>query len=215
MDIDFSNVNFMQAQSKPVANIKNSSDQIMWESKKIIVTNLLKEATSANYSSESLTFYQDNPYGGDGGNQGLPGIETITQKDKVEGFYVSTDSIQLIKNHVYYVRWTTINANVLWYGNVSYDVYWPIAEPRMTGAQCLGTNIYERHSAICTDRTYWNSGKYQIRFDVNNRNLEFHVNFCCPMLIDLTEVYGSFYPPISELDKKPYFLGQIELANWI
>lgn len=238
--MNFSEISDILIYDKNIVSIFNE-DICLWKRKKldIYIVNLLKPANSSNWTVSGLSNPINNPYGRSLPNEEnkYTGLETTALSSNVEGLYISKDTIHLIKRHTYYLRWTQISATAN-YASVTYDCYWPIAEPSVvrktstlyiadtTGnaisysstpnvLPCMSNNAYQMNTLIVTMPDA--IGDYQIRFDVNNNYKGFQTNFCCPMLIDLTETYtnnGLEIPTFSNLNKKGYFEGSINLNEW-
>ena len=113
--------------------------------------------------------------------------------------------IALTPSHIYYARvygYQTEKAG----GSVGF--YWPIAEPNFQeGLPLKDAGSWQLYSGR-TDRTSFSSGSYQFRLDYNNNNVAGTMYFSSPMLIDLTEAFGSGNEPTKEwMDSNiPYFV---------
>lgn len=117
-------------------------------------------------------------------------------------------SIPLIPSHIYYARvygYQTEKAGA------SVGFYWPIAEPSIKeGIALKDAGSWQRYSAR-TDRASFTAGNYQFRMDFNNNYIAGTMYFDAPMLIDLTEAFGSGNEPTkSWMDKNiPFFSGSM------
>lgn len=117
-------------------------------------------------------------------------------------------SIPLIPSHIYYARvygYQTEKAGA------SVGFYWPIAEPSIKeGIALKNAGSWKRYSAR-TDRASFPAGNYQFRMDFNNNYIAGTMYFDAPMLIDLTEAFGSGNEPTkSWMDKNiPFFSGSM------
>lgn len=181
---------------------------------KHMVTNLAPVGTSANWSTPNQTFTQEITNGSDSWSATYPGIQSKTKSDKVEGYFYCEQKVHLIKGHKYYIR-ACVNISTSSYASITYDCYWPEAEPPAFSLIASTKNGgWQKISGVST-RSDWATGDYGLRFDVNNQKKAFTAKFSCPMVIDLTATYaGSTIPSKSTLDKMEYFSGTIPLSHW-
>lgn len=105
-------------------------------------------------------------------------------------------SFALDNTHQYYFSvWIRQNTSL----NLSFDWYWPIAEPSvMSGVKNAALNTWEHHSAVVS-RSGFTSGSYPMRIDCNNypgNNALMYVDGL--MVVDLTATYGAGNEPTKE-----------------
>ena len=105
----------------------------------------------------------------------------------------SSANIPLINTHKYYVRVYAYQPTKL--AGTSIGCYWPIAEPPVfEGYAVKDAGKWQLYSGINTRSTF-TDGNYQLRFDFNNNKVAGNTYFTCPMLIDLTAIFGSGKEP--------------------
>lgn len=120
---------------------------------------------------------------------------------RVEGYLNYITGVDIHSNHKYYY---SIEANSTITGENMIEIYWPRAEPPISGKanniEYAGT--WTKISGISSNawstmfRNY--SGNYTVRYDFNNKNIEGSCSFRKPILVDLTEIYGSGNEPTKE-----------------
>ena len=105
-------------------------------------------------------------------------------------------SFPLNNTHTYYFSIWINQATSL---NISFDMYWPIAEPSiMSGVKNTALNQWQQHSIVFT-RSGFSNGNYPIRIDCNNypgNSAQMRVDGM--MLIDLTATFGAGNEPDKE-----------------
>ena len=186
------------------------------------VTNLLPQFVQGNYTFGNMNV---TSWTGSGGGPGGNIITMNPSKSYSECYiYTAEDFYPMLHvGHTYYLRWWS-KTEGSYYGQASYDVYWPIMENRLVkGAQNV-TNNWVRFSYVLTlNQSQWPNntvvdGNYNFRFDVNNQKQYGgpykHADF---ILIDLTADYtgqGYSIPSKTELDAKPYFYGGVDIEHW-
>ncbi len=119
-------------------------------------------------------------------------------------------TINLNNTHTYYSRVEAYQTSKT--GTQSWQTYWPIAEPSFGSVEFKEPNKWNLYSLIAT-RSSFGNGNQQLRFDYDNRNNNGTVYYDGGMLLDLTNSYGSNIPNKEELDKIPYFEGNISYKN--
>lgn len=138
-----------------------------------------------------------------------------------EGYIYSKNKVHFNKDHIYYVRWYTLDQ--LNGENVTHDCYWPIAEPAFVSGSPCRRGVWKMHSIKRYANTPFETQDDFVRFDVNNNQFgqgggwNGHHTFAGAMLIDLTEDYtnqGLDIPPSVDLNAKPYFIGQRDIDTW-
>lgn len=138
---------------------------------------------------------------------GSKSIKLSGTSSTVEVLTNTTNSIYLIKNHIYYAR--VYGYQLSKTSGATVGFYWPIAEPSFNdNIEIKDPKIWNIYSAV-NNRSSFSTGNYQFRIDFNNKNKagNLYVDGC--MLIDLTDSFGSGNEPTKNwLDENlPYFEG--------
>ena len=120
---------------------------------------------------------------------------------RIEGYINYITGVNIHSSHKYYY---SIEANSTIDGENMIEIYWPRAEPPISGNRnnIEYANTWTKISGISSNA--WStkfkdySGVYTVRYDFNNKNIEGSCTFRKPILIDLTETYGSGNEPTKE-----------------
>lgn len=154
---------------------------------KVYMTNLLSNASFENTGWTACTYSTTYKKYGNYSCQ-LNGTTAILEKTTTNSIQIELDN-----THIYYSRVEGYQATK----TGSFDAYWPVAEPALGRVQ-LGSagqwNIY----SVRNNRATFSNGKYPLRFDFNNVNVESTVYYDGGMLIDLTATFGKGNEPTKE-----------------
>lgn len=125
----------------------------------------------------------------------------------------TTAGIPLNPSHLYYVRvygWQDIKTTC------SIGFYWPVAEPNFREGISPGSaGQWNLYSAV-NDRNQFATGSYPLRLDFNNLRNAGTMYYDAPMLIDLTETFGTGKEPTQAwMDTYvPFFIGTMEIDTY-